>query len=471
MDHGPLTLQASVIILNYNGASILPVIRQGILGVQQQSFRDWELILVDDGSTDGSNEFLAGFADGKRIRFVQALHRGVGAARNAGIRAARGQYIAFLDNDAIPDHDWLGEVVGFFEAHSECGALASLVFFADRPGVINSAGSVLNEMAHGTGVCMHELLPFAKFPTDIMYATGNGMAIRRTVLEQIGGFDEGFLYYGHDDSDMGVLIRNAGYAIVPIPSARVQHLHSTSKRQPGMSFWDQRNRLRFALKHYGTRKLLWFVGADVKHHLFSPYFKDYLRAWRSALQGWRSVWRYRKRAQSLEGYFEQFATYFMPERRYFVSPDNRGFSQEWTRFSSAQPLIVGDNEEQYLYQGWYWRQMCEGQMLRWAMPVASLRFATSQPLHHIRLTTTLPAALTELACKLHVYTWSDTWFNERPTTVNFTLKKAQPSFEIHLQRPIMAERVLLVFEAGTYYQEPGYFPRRLAFGMSRLEIL
>jgi len=294
--------RVTVILINYNGAAIGDVIARSVQAVNNQTYTDWEVVLVDDGSTDGSDVLLQSLADGERVFFTRTdQHRGVGAARNAGITLARGEYLAFLDNDAIPEPDWLAEIVKKMDEHPGYGACASRVMFFDRPDTINSLGSVLNELAHGTGVGMHELKSFYRPTGEIMYATGNGMVLRRSALDVIGGFDEGFRFYGHDDSDIGIRLRNAGYAIVQQPSAVVLHLHSTSKRQPGMPFWDQRNRIRFVLKHYAWWEVLWFTCHDLPLHLRLHNLAIYIKVWLSALSEYARQSHFRTSGHTIRG--------------------------------------------------------------------------------------------------------------------------------------------------------------------------
>jgi hypothetical protein len=67
--------------------------------------------------------------------------------------------------------------------------------FADKPDIVNSLGSIFNELFHGNGVCIHELWEFASPPDEIMYPTGNGMMLRRAAVEQVGPFDEGLSFH------------------------------------------------------------------------------------------------------------------------------------------------------------------------------------------------------------------------------------------------------------------------------------
>lgn len=468
MDNGaPPT--ASVIIINYNGGGILPVIQEGISSIKNQTMSDWELILVDDGSTDGSNEFLSSLADGKEVRFVQGAHRGVGSARNLGLEVARGRYLAFLDNDAIPAKDWLEQVVTFCEAHPECGAGASLVFFADRSGVINSAGSVLNELAHGKGVGSQELYPYCSMPEEVMYATGNGMVIRQEVLDQVGEFDEGFVFYGHDDSDMGIRIRDAGYPIVPISDAILFHLHSTSKQEPGMGFWDQRNRLRFVLKHYSFRELVSFISSDVHQYLTGSSWREYVRAWRSAVRGGRDLLEYRAAQRNQSPYFQRFGRFFSPENHYIIAPDNRMFAKTWHPVEHG--VRTGVNEEDYLYQGWYGEMHSSTQEFRWAMPVASLRFSASRPVDKFTLSAILPPSINHQSIKVHLYGWSEKWYLGAPFVSKEIMIDDDRVTEsvFHVGHSPWTGKGLMVFDAKEWFQEPGYFPRRIAWGLVSLE--
>lgn len=461
----------SVIIINYNGGRILPVIEQNVEGVKRQSISDWELILVDDGSTDGSDEFLAALADGERIRFVAAPHKGVGPARNAGLRIANGQYLAFIDNDAIPAPDWLEEILSFFEAHPDHGAVASLVFFADRPGVVNSAGCVLNELAHGIGIGMGTLYPFFSLPEDVLYPTGNGMVIRREAVDAAGWFDEGYRFYGHDDSDMGIRIRKAGYEIAPVEGAVLHHLHSVSKQEPGMNFWDQRNRLRFVMKHYGAGELARFMVTDISRHVGGPNRGTYLRAWASALQGIGGIWRYRVANRGNPPYFEQFGRYFTPERRFYKIFENRRFAREWHEIGPG--ITIGKNEKGYLYQGWYWPERHRNRRIRWARPVASLRFVAAQPMREIALSMTLPPPMKQLQLKVHLYPWSEAWHLRPPAaSKEITVEGLDGAFvETVVPLPLSeAGKYLLVFEASEAVRGEGYFPRELGWGLAEMEV-
>ena len=103
----------SVIIPTYNRAWVL---KEAVDSVLAQEFGDFELIVVDDGSTDATAELLAAYAD--RVRVLRQTNRGVSAARNAGIAAARGKLIAFLDSDDLWLPGKLGRQVEFFNSHA-----------------------------------------------------------------------------------------------------------------------------------------------------------------------------------------------------------------------------------------------------------------------------------------------------------------------------------------------------------------
>ena len=126
-------------IPNWNGKSLLPIC---LSSLRRQSFRDFETLVVDNGSTDGSRKLLA--RDFPEVRVISlGENRGFSAAVNAGIRASEAEYVALLNNDTEQDAGWLAELVAAADATPQAGSFASkLLDFGDRR-VLDGAGDVL----------------------------------------------------------------------------------------------------------------------------------------------------------------------------------------------------------------------------------------------------------------------------------------------------------------------------------------
>jgi len=365
----------SVVILNHNGSAIMDLVRRSVQAVLAQDYPSIELILVDDNSTDGSDQQVRALGEQVGAAFAstrEGRRHGVGTARNAGLCLARGDYVAFLDNDAIPQQGWLSALTSRMLADPGLGACASRVMFADKPDIVNSMGSVLNELFHGNGVCIHEMYEFASWPATVMYATGNGLMLRRRAIEQVGTFDEGYLLWGADDADYGMRLWRGGWRIVPVADAVVHHQHSFTKKQKGMPFWDGRNRVRMALKHLSWAELFRFLPLDLLYNARWSLFGHYLRCWWSTLTDWegmKGLLAYRWQHRGGDPYARFFRERFSPPHRLLVAPDNRAFGREMV---PLQELRVGVNDEPHLYHGWYWVEHWGKVPMRWAMGVASL---------------------------------------------------------------------------------------------------
>lgn len=194
------TVTVSVVIPAYNAAWC---IRRAIDSVLAQSFRDFELIVVDDGSTDGTAAVLAGYGDA--VRVVAQPNGGLSSARNAGIVAARGEYVAFLDAD-----DWwlpakLERQVAMMRSRPE------LVFCSTAARSESPAGEALGEWRCGcaAGPALESI-----FAANA-YVAGSGSAVlaRRDALARAGGFDEALPSL--EDIDMWIRLATlGGYACV-----------------------------------------------------------------------------------------------------------------------------------------------------------------------------------------------------------------------------------------------------------------
>jgi glycosyltransferase involved in cell wall biosynthesis len=189
----------SVVMPTYNRADLLPA---AIRSVLDQTFGDLEVVIVDDGSTDGTGEIVASVGD-RRVRYIPSAHRGVCAARNRGARAARGRYLLFLDSDDRADPRWLEAI------RLEIGEGASELVFcgmeARRPG-----GDLVWRWvpSRGGGLQPDEL---------IVHFESGGVAYRRDVFAESAGFCEE-LRFG-ENTELGVRLlacrRSLSLAFVP----------------------------------------------------------------------------------------------------------------------------------------------------------------------------------------------------------------------------------------------------------------
>jgi GT2 family glycosyltransferase len=208
-----------VVIPNYNGAAWLP----GCLGgLNLQTFKDFEVLLVDNGSTDDSAGLASALRPDVRLIAFQENH-GFAGAVNAGIRAARGEYVALLNTDTIVRPSWLGALVQALDSSPlEVAAVASRMLRMDDPGTVDDAGNALcwtgaaEKVGHGR--------PAAEFasPRDVFSPSGGASLYRRSFLEKMDGFDESFFAY-LEDVDLGLRGRLRGYRFVFEPTAEVLH--------------------------------------------------------------------------------------------------------------------------------------------------------------------------------------------------------------------------------------------------------
>ena len=206
----------SVVVCTYNGAR---TIRDCLDAVEQLDYPDYEVIVVDDGSTDGT----AAIAREYDCSLIQTANRGLGSARNTGMQAATGEIVAYIDDDAYPDPHWLAYLASTFlnTPHAAVGG----------PNLPPSGDGWIAEcVAHAPGGPAHVLLT----DCEAEHIPGCNMAFRRRCIEEIGGFDPQFRAAG-DDVDVCWRLQERGWTLGFSPAAMVWHHRRNSVR----TYWKQ----------------------------------------------------------------------------------------------------------------------------------------------------------------------------------------------------------------------------------------
>ena len=200
----------SVVIPTYDR---LPILTKCLRALEQQTFVDrYEVVVVDDGSTDGTVEWLRGqAAEFPHVQLVCQDHQGPSAARNLGVAKAQGDTIIFIDSDLV-----VTEV--FLQAHAAALQQGQAELGSDR---LFTYGRVVNtaNFEHPTTE-PYKITDFSA----AYFATGN-VAIGRHWLEQVGLFDTGFQLYGWEDLELGVRLKKLGLKLIKCPAAVGYHWH------------------------------------------------------------------------------------------------------------------------------------------------------------------------------------------------------------------------------------------------------
>jgi GT2 family glycosyltransferase len=276
--------ETSVIVINMNGLQFLQACFSA-LGMQ--TYADFETLLVDNGSTDGSIEFVK-----KNFPhvIVVALGRnfGFGGGNNQGIKAARGKYIALLNNDTEVHENWLAELVRGIKSDPIVAMCASKLVFADNPGFVDSAGDELYWFGQ-TFTYRHFPAnhPGITKPRRCFSACAGAALYRRDVLDEIGLFDEIYSPIYYEDVDLGFRAQLRGYECLYCPSAVVWHkVSATMKRNlERYTYLNQRNVEYLLLINYPALLLvsylpfrLLYLGGNFLAHLIQGLGNPFIRA-------------------------------------------------------------------------------------------------------------------------------------------------------------------------------------------------
>ncbi len=248
----------SVIVVNWNRSALL---RACLQSLERQEGVRLEVIVVDNGSEDGSPEMVAREFGGFTRLIRNADNRGFCAANNQGIQTARGTFVALLNNDAEAEPGWLRALLRAFDAGPDIGMAASKIVTYEDPGRIDKAGHLIypdgQNRGRGTGEPDDGRYDRSE---EVLWPDGCAAMYRKKMLDQIGGFDEDFFAYG-DDAELGLRARIAGWRCLYMPDAVVRHhrgstLGLASSRRVVLI---ERNRVLLALKHFPW-SLLWLNG-------------------------------------------------------------------------------------------------------------------------------------------------------------------------------------------------------------------
>lgn len=213
------SVKATVVIPNWNGLRWL----EGCLeSLRDQDYRDFEVILVDDASTDRSVEYVQEHYP--EVHVIRRTEQG-GFARtvNEGIRAASGEYVVLLNTDTLPDPSWLGELVRTMDRMPPgVGSLASSMRQMDAPELFDSAGDILTWYGQALKRGNDKQVSGSDCSGEILAACAGAALYRRDFLRATGGFDEEFTSY-LEDIDLGLRGRLLGYSSRFAQAAVVLH--------------------------------------------------------------------------------------------------------------------------------------------------------------------------------------------------------------------------------------------------------
>lgn len=244
----------SVIIANLNGERYLS---DCLSALSAQTFRDFEVIVVDNGSTDGSLDLLK--KDFPWVKVI-ALKENTGFARgnNIGFEASSSEFVATLNNDTIVEPGWLQALYYTATKDGAIGMVASKIYLGREGSELDSAGMLiyLDGMSRQRGRCETDKGQFDGID-EVLFPSACAALYRREMLKEIGYFDEDFFSYC-EDADLGLRGRLAGWQSRLAPSAVVHHLYSGTggKYSAFKAFLVERNHLWVLLKNMPLRYIV-----------------------------------------------------------------------------------------------------------------------------------------------------------------------------------------------------------------------
>src|SRR5258708_284544 len=242
--------KVSIIIVNFNGGKVF---RECLVSLKKISYSNYEIIIVDNSSTDGT-EKLATIRNKKNLGFVDG--------NNQGIKNAKGKYILLLNNDTKVSKNFLNVLVDKMESDPEIGVLQPKIFMMDNPGFLDNAGSFITKI----GFLRHwgfQKKDSSNFDTEreIFSAKGACMLIRKDLIDQIGLFDHDFFMY-FEESDFCWRVWLCGYKVLFYPQTFIYHkIGFTIKRQnvSELNFHYYKNRIASLIKNLNNWNVLWMV--------------------------------------------------------------------------------------------------------------------------------------------------------------------------------------------------------------------
>jgi GT2 family glycosyltransferase len=244
----------SVVIVAYQSRSTLD---QCLAHLAAQTFTDFELLLVDNASTDGAPQ-AAALADPAIRLLLPGANLGFAAGNNLAAREARGRWLALLNPDAFPAPDWLAQLVAMAERRPHVNCFTSLQRDAAQPALLDGTGDVMTLAGFPYRGGYHNPAPPIVPEGETFSACGAAMLIDRALFLRLGGFDERFFCYC-EDVDLGYRLRLIGEPTLLAPNAVVDHVGSASTgvRSDFSLFHGSRNRIWVYVKN--TPAALWWT--------------------------------------------------------------------------------------------------------------------------------------------------------------------------------------------------------------------
>jgi len=247
---------ASIIILNLNGEKFL---KDCLECLRKQTYQNLEIILVDNGSTDNSINFVKRNFPQVRI-IANERNLGFAQANNQGFKIAKGKYIVTLNNDTRVDKKWLEKLVLIAEKDEQIGMCASKILSFKNPSLIDSVGVniCLDGMSRGRGRLEMDKGQYDKVE-EVLLSSACAALYRRKMLQEIGFFDDSFFAYC-EDTDLGLRGRLAGWKAFLVPQSVVYHYYSgtTNEYSPLKAFLVERNHFWVVVKNFPLKLILLF---------------------------------------------------------------------------------------------------------------------------------------------------------------------------------------------------------------------
>ena len=259
MSKSPLV---SVIVLNCNGLQLTDACLRSVF---RSSYPNFEVVLVDNASTDGSAEYLSSHFPTVRL-IANSENLGFSGGNNVGIKAANGKYVVLLNNDVEVEVDWLSEMVGVAECDplvAVCGP--KILDFSDRCrfeyngaaggfldiyGYPLLQGRIFERIEHDHG-------QYDKI-RDVFWVGGCCILVKKKALAEAGLLDAALFQFAFEEVDLCWRILLRGYRVVYVPSARIYHVGGTTVGKDVSRLWyfKQRNNLIMMMKNYSLCSLI-----------------------------------------------------------------------------------------------------------------------------------------------------------------------------------------------------------------------